>query len=135
VCATLAKYAAGEIVPRSQPEDGVLYAQKIRKEEALIDWTQPAEQLARLVRAFNPWPVAETRWRGQQLRIWEATHSSEPSTAPAGKVIEADPRGVRVTTGAGTLLIGRLQLPGRKALSAAEFLRSQAIFDEMLGTS
>ena len=51
---------------------------KIRKEEALIDWTRSAREIDRQVRAFNPWPVAETRWNGRQLRIWEATPLDRP---------------------------------------------------------
>jgi methionyl-tRNA formyltransferase len=135
VCATLAKYAAGEIVPRPQPENGVPYAHKIRKEEALIDWSQPARTLDRLIRAFNPWPIAETRWRGQQLRVWEATYSAEGNSAVVGKVIAANDDGICVATGEGTVLIKRLQLPGRKALPAAEFLRSQSIAGDVLGLS
>ena len=57
---------------RAQPADGVTYAPKIRKEEALIDWSRTAIEIDRQVRAFNPWPIAETRWQGQQLRVWEA---------------------------------------------------------------
>lgn len=134
VCAALAKFAVGDITPRAQPEAGVTYAHKIRKEEALIDWTQSAIQINRVVRAFNPWPIAETRWQGQQLRIWEASASSMRHSATPGKVIESSDEGIRVATGDGSLLITRLQLPGRKSLPAAEFLRSQRIEDEQLGS-
>ena len=64
--------AQGTATPRAQPADGVTYAAKIRKEEAAIDWSRSAAEIDRQVRAFDPWPVAETRWNGQQLRVWEA---------------------------------------------------------------
>jgi methionyl-tRNA formyltransferase len=70
--------AAGEAQERPQPTEGVTYAEKISKAEALIDWDAEAAAVLRRVRAFNPWPVAETQWDGAQLRIWEA------ELAPAG---------------------------------------------------
>ncbi len=79
-------WTAGRIAPVAQPTEGVTYAAKIRKEEAVIDWSQSAVSIARQVRAFNPWPVAETRWRGDQLRVWQA----DP-----GRRIECDGRAGR----------------------------------------
>src|SRR5690606_31851721 len=64
--------AAGAAQARPQPDDGATYATKLSKEEAMIDWSRSALQIDRQVRAFNPWPVAQTLWQGQQLRIWEA---------------------------------------------------------------
>ena len=64
--------AAGIASRREQPKEGATYAAKISKEEALIDWSKSAIDIDRHVRAFNPWPIAETRWNGQQLRVWEA---------------------------------------------------------------
>ena len=119
------QWTAGALAPRPQPSDGVTYAAKIRKEEALIDWTHPAAAIARAVRAFNPWPVAETRWGGQQLRIWEATPLPErPATAAPGEVFEARDGRMVVAAGEGALQLDSLQLPGRKPTSAAGFLNS-----------
>lgn len=113
--------ASGELPPRAQPAEGATYATKLRKEEALIDWTRSAVEIDRQVRAFNPWPIAETRWNGEQLRIWEATPIETRADAAAGCVLASGAAGVDVATGAGILRITRLQAPGRKAVSAAEF--------------
>ena len=67
----LDRIVRGELEPRVQDDSQASYADKLEKAEAMIDWTMSAEQVARQVRAFNPWPVAETRYSGRQLRIWE----------------------------------------------------------------
>lgn len=120
--------------PEAQPSEGATYANKIRKEEALMKWHEPAEALARLVRAFNPWPVAETRWAGRQFRIWEAepkplTHEREPGT-----VLQCTDDGIEVAAGTGALVLERVQLAGRKAMTAAEFLRAHRPLGAVLGT-
>ena len=79
---TLDQLAAGPVAERAQSADGVTYAAKIDKSEALIDWREDAKRLARKVLAFNPWPVAETKFQDRQLRIWEAEPAGAPS-APA----------------------------------------------------
>ena len=129
---TIDDLAAGRAVETPQPEDGVTYAEKISKAEALIDWREDAEQVLRKVRAFTPAPIAETRWNGEQLRIWQAWGSADPApggAAPAapGTVVAASPDGITVACGRGVLHIGRLQLAGRKSVSAAEFLRAHPL--------
>ncbi len=118
---------AGSLSPRPQPAEGATYAAKIRKEEALIDWSKPALGLEHQVRAFNPWPVAQTSLHRQQLRIWEALATADRSDATPGTVTQADSNGIRVATGEGTLVLSRVQLAGRKAVSAAEFLNGQRV--------
>jgi methionyl-tRNA formyltransferase len=115
-----------------QPPDGVTYAQKIDKAEALIDWRLDAVQVWRRVKAFNPWPVAETRLNGAQLRIWDAEVSdAEVRDAAAGvgpgTVLAAAHDGIDVACGRGVLRILRLQLAGRKPLTAREFLTGQRL--------
>lgn len=117
----------GTLTPRAQPAEGATYAAKIRKEEARIDWTRTAIEIDRQVRAFNPWPVAETRWNGQQLRIWQATAIDEACNAAPGTIIGGGADGIRVATGAGILNMKRVQLAGRKAVSAAEYLNAQRL--------
>jgi len=123
----------GSITARPQPEDGVTYAAKIRKDEAIIDWSRSAPEIARQIRAFNPWPVAETRWNGQQLRIWEASVTDAAATAAPGTVVSAAATGIRVATGSGLLNLLRVQLAGRKAVTAAEFLNAHRIEGAVLG--
>jgi methionyl-tRNA formyltransferase len=135
LCETLPSYASGTLQANPQPGDGVTYAHKIRKEEAVIDWRGAAPAIDRQVRAYNQWPVAETLWRGQQLRIWEALPAKAPTHEHPGTVIEATKQGIVVATGDGVLAITRLQLAGRKALSAADFMHSQRIVGDRLGST
>jgi methionyl-tRNA formyltransferase len=124
--------AAGGGVETPQPAEGITYAEKISKAEALIDWGGDAEQVLRKVKAFNPSPIAETRWKGEQLRIWEA--GAVPALAPDGRhplrpgaVVSALPAGIEVACGRGALRIERLQLAGRKPVTAAEFIRAHRL--------
>jgi len=126
-------WMAGSVEPVAQPPDGVTYAAKIRKEEAVIDWSRTAGEIARQVRAFNPWPVAETRWQGQQLRIWEAEPRDTGPGALPGTVVEATGGRLSVAAGSGSLEIRRLQLAGRNATSAAEFLNAHQLLGACLG--
>jgi methionyl-tRNA formyltransferase len=130
IAESLPGLAAGTLREVVQPTEGVTYAAKIDKSEALIDWRQSAEEISRQVRAFNPWPVAETRFKGEQLRIWdaEALESLMPESAGApGSVLTATREGIDVSCGAGVLRILKLQLAGRKTLPAEEFLRGQRL--------
>lgn len=122
------------IAPETQPEEGVTYASKIRKEEARIDWSRPAIELDRLVRAFNPWPVAETRWNGQQLRIWQAAASEADTSTEPGRVLRCTSEGIDVATGAGVLTLERVQLAGRSAMSAAQFVNAHRLEGAVLGS-
>ena len=111
---------------KPQPEQGATYADKITKAEARIDWSLDAARIWRQVRAFNPWPVAETRYEGQQLRVWEAQllqPEDREAGAAAGSVLAASAQGIDVACGQGVLRILRLQLAGRKPLNAGDFLK------------
>ena len=110
-----------------QPAEGVTYAEKIIKAEALIDWQQDAVEIWRRVRAFNPWPVAETRFNGAQLRIWDAEMLQRQQAAAPGTVIAATHDGIDVACGSGMLRVLRLQLAGRKPISAQEFIKGQRL--------
>ena len=126
---TLPAIESGAFKEELQPEQGVTYAQKISKGEALIAWSEPAESIWRKVRAFNPWPVAETRLHAQQVRIWEAElppASGRPAAAP-GTVLAAGSAGIDIVCGSGLLRVTRLQLAGRKPLKAADFLAGQRL--------
>lgn len=124
---TLEALAAGRIEERAQPAAGATYAQKINKAEALIDWQEDAELISRRVRAFNPWPVAETRLSGAQLRIWDAEPLADAPEGVPGTVLAAHQAGVDVACGRGVLRILRLQLAGRKPLPAQEFIQGQKL--------
>jgi len=131
ICESLDEFSGGHIREVVQPAEGVTYAAKVEKSEALIHWLQSAEQIDRQVRAFNPSPVAETRFNGGQLRIWSAEPIEAPTgghaTMPPGTVLTATPEGIDVVCGTGVLRILRLQLAGRKPLPAAQFLQGQRL--------
>ena len=131
----LDEVAQGTATPRAQPAEGVTYATKLRKEEAAIDWSRSAAEIDRQIRAFDPWPVAETRWNGQQLRVWQAMpiDSSAPG-GNSGKVLATSAAGIDVATGNGVLRLTRVQSAGRKAMSAADFLKAHRLDGAVLGS-
>lgn len=123
---TLARLARGDIAARTQDAAQACYAKKLRKEEAVIDWSQPAAVLHRRIRAFLPQPVACTTFRGKRLRLWGVEPlDPTPATSAPGTVIAVDSDAVRIATGAGALALTRLQLEGGKILSAREFANGQ----------
>jgi methionyl-tRNA formyltransferase len=133
IVAAVEQCLAGRLVAVRQPEDGASYAAKIRKQEAVIDWRQSAAQIDRQVRAFNPWPVAETRWQGQQLRIWEAESVAADGGVEPGRVLEAKDGRLLVAAGEGALQLRRVQLAGRRAMTPAEFLNAHPLAGARLG--
>lgn len=132
--ASLGALEQGVLVPREQDEAQVTYAAKLDKHEALIDWRRPAVEIERQVRAFNPWPVAETRYAGRQLRVWEAVaESTNCAGQPPGTVMHADRHGIGVACGSGLLRLQRLQLPGARPVTAADFINAHSLADTRLG--
>jgi methionyl-tRNA formyltransferase len=129
----LAALEAGTARAEAQPADGVTYARKITKAEALLDWTQPAVALERAVRALQPWPVAETRWRGAQLRVHGASLRDTGHAAAPGTVLAAGAEGLDVATGAGVLTLTRLQLAGRTVVGAREFVQGESRHGALVG--
>ena len=135
---TLEALHLGRAREAAQPATGVTYASKIDKAEAQIQWQRSAAEISRQVRAFNPWPMAETRLNGEQLRIWAAEAIESPSlqgSANPGSVLTAAPEGIDVVCGSGILRILNLQLAGRKPLPAAEFLRGQRLDGTRFGAA
>jgi len=112
-------------VPRPQPAEGVTYAHKLDKAEAKLDWSQPAEALARKVRAFNPWPVAEAQVAGERLRIHAAVAIPRERDAAPGTLLAAGRDGLDVACGEGALRIRTLQREGGKAITAADFVNAR----------
>ncbi len=109
------------VTPVPQDPARVTYAPKIQRAEAEIDWRCSAGAIDRTVRAFDPWPVARTRWEGRDLRIWSAEPAADSDGAP-GEVLRADAGGILVACGEGALRITRIQLPGGRPMTAEAFL-------------
>jgi methionyl-tRNA formyltransferase len=120
--------ADGSRVP--EPQDGALatYAHKLDKAEARIDWGRSAAVIERQVRAFDPWPVAQTSLKGEPLRIWSAQASDGPGTGTSpGDVVAADKTGIAVATGDGLLRITRLQPSGKRPMDASDFINARRL--------
>jgi methionyl-tRNA formyltransferase len=112
----------GALIAQPQSETGVSYAAKIAKEEAELDWSASAQELDRKVRAFNPFPVASFRLRGETVRVWEA--SPLPGTGGQDGVVAAvTPQGIVVDCREGALRLEVLQRAGARRLPAAQFVR------------
>jgi methionyl-tRNA formyltransferase len=126
-CIVQALAAPDALVRTPQPAQGITYAHKIEKAEAVLDWSLPAAVLARRIRAFDPFPGMTVPLQHQggteTLKLWAAQAEPLAQRAEAGTVVQADAAGVRVACGEGQLCLTRLQRPGGKRLSAAEFLR------------
>ncbi len=126
----LTRRARGDITPRPQDEAKATFTRPLAKEEGELDWSRPALDIARRVRAFRPWPGAYTRWRGKRLEIMAAVPLPSAAPAAAGQVValDGDDAAVGIHTGAGVLGVLELQLEGRRALPAGEFARGQRDF-------
>lgn len=112
----------GTIVPIPQPAESATYAKKIDKDEARIDWQQSAIAIDRRIRAFRPWPIAETTHAGEQVRIHRArVVASTAGTAAPGTLLGVDQDLLLVACGDGVLGVAELQRAGRRSMTAREF--------------
>ena len=123
----------GGLPAQAQDDAEATYAAKLSKAEAQLDWTLPATEIATAVRAYNPWPVAYTLWHDDPVRIWAARAIAEQSQATPGTVLGQDKQGISVATGDGVLVIDQLQLPGKRSMSAAEFVNAHNLTGQQLG--
>jgi len=122
----LARVLRGEtLTPTPQREDGVEYAHKLDKAEARLDWNDNAAALARKVRAFDPWPVAEGPLDGERVRLWSAIALDARSDAAPGSIVAASADGIDVATGDGVLRIRELQRDGGRRISARDWLNAR----------
>jgi len=149
VVEVLDQLAEDRAVSTPQRDDGVTYAAKIDKAEALIDWSKPALEIERKVRAFNPFPIAETRLDGEQLRIYaaEALDASGSSDAlstvaagsalagptEAGRIVELRGDAIIVACGSGRLALKELQRPGKKPVAARDLMNTLNLAGRRLG--
>ncbi|MEW8119859.1 MAG: methionyl-tRNA formyltransferase [Candidatus Thiodiazotropha sp.] len=130
---SLPDLADGRVQAEIQDERLANYAGKLEKQEGLIDWSRPAAEIDRKVRAFNPWPVAQCRYDDRVMRIWQAQPLKEVCAAKPGEVLRSGKPGIDVATGDGVLRITQLQMPGKRAMSAADFLNAHSMDGVVLG--
>jgi len=112
-------------IARPQPEQGVTYAHKLDKAEARLDWAQDAHALARTVRAFNPWPIAEAMLAGERVRIHGAIALDDNQGKAPGTLLAASRDGIDIACGQGALRLRVLQREGGKAITAADYLNAR----------
>jgi methionyl-tRNA formyltransferase len=116
-----------ELKPQIQDNDLASYAKKLSKEESKIDWGLSAEQLERNIRAFNPWPVAFFTLNDSNIKVYASyVVKNESPNIPVGQIIKSDKQGILVATGNESLLLTKLQLPGKKPMAAADVLNGRA---------
>lgn len=133
----LEKMRAGKLNPEVQDESQVTYAHKLNKQEAIIDWASPAIEIDRMIRAFNPWPVAVTSHNNKPLKclMSEVNSSFDNTHSNPGEVVNESSNGIEVATGQGSVLIHRLQIPGKKAMDVKDFLNGRSLLGATLGVS
>jgi methionyl-tRNA formyltransferase len=109
-----------------KPQDNRLatYAPKINKEEAVINWHQSAKQIDCQIRAFSPWPIAQTLANGVTLRVHQAAIVAKDHSSLPGTILAIDKQGIVVACGEDAIIIQRLQFPGGKAMAVAEWLNA-----------
>ncbi len=140
---TLPRWFAGEITPQPQDETRATLTRQLTKEDGIIDWHLPAGMLARQVRAYHPWPGTATTWHGKTLKVLQASALEDegaraPQSDEIGKVswqALATSKALVVRCGQGALRLEVIQLEGKRALTADEFVRGQpGMIGDTLGT-
>lgn len=115
--------AAGTLPDKLQDDALATYAHKLNKEEAKLDWSRPAVDLERLIRAFNPWPLCHSTLAGEGVKIYAATVVD--GNGQPGEILEASREGLKVACGEGALLLTRIQFPGGKPLAFADLFNAR----------
>ena len=125
---TLDQWSAGHISPIPQDDANATITRRLQRADGRIDWNQPAVSLARQVRAFTPWPGTFTTWDGRTLKILEADPLDTARDNPPGKIVVINNSQVAAATGQGALRLLSVQIEGRRASSAADFIRGYPDF-------
>lgn len=123
---TLNQLEKNNIVPIPQDDKQATFARKIEKQEAMIDWKKSAVDIFNQIRAFNPWPIATTHLLNQSLRIFKAAVSNKKTNVQPGTFLGFENNALCIATGNGILEIQSLQLPGKKEMSASDFMHGHA---------
>lgn len=125
---TLPDYLAGRLQPIPQPEEGITYCRLLKKKDGRLDWSRPAEELERRVRAMTPWPGAFTFWEGQMLKVLRAAPLPDWVGEERPGTVVPLPDGAAVVTGQGALRLLEVQMAGKNPLPIEAFLRGRRNF-------
>ena len=129
---SLDRWERGYIAPTPQNDDAASTTRRLKRDDGRIDWNLSADSIARRVRAFTPWPGAFTTWRGRTLKILRAKTADGRFHGSPGSVVRLDDSTIAVLTGNGALEIQNLQIEGRRAMSATDFVRG---YEDFIGSS
>ena len=127
LASTLKKIQDQTAVGIAQDSDFSSYANKIKKSEALINWSESAHVIERKVRAYNPFPVTFSMLDGLRIKIWSATVQDKERSGEVGEIISATARGLEIKCGQYCLLVHELQLPSKARMAVSEVLKSKAL--------
>ncbi len=124
---TLPRYLSGELQPQPQPAEGVTYAPMLKKEDGLLDFSQPAIALERRVRAFTPWPGTWFEWKGAPLKVLRARVGAQKSPGAGSRfIVDGYPA---IGTGEGLLILEEIQPAGKKPMSGKAYLAGTREWD------
>jgi methionyl-tRNA formyltransferase len=118
---------AGRLAPVPQDENQATYAPMIFKNDGRMDFTKPAVEIERQIRAMDPWPVAHTTYEGQPMKVWRGEVVPQNSAEPPGTILSVTPEGIIVATGEGSLRITEIQMPGKKKMPVDAYIRGNRI--------
>ena len=127
------QYAQGQVTAEPQDEALVTYAHKLEKHEAQLDWSDTAINLDRKIRGLNAWPVAQTLFKGEILRVWNSSLTDKVSQLTPGS-IDTSQQALDVVTGKGVIRLLEVQLPGGKRIAGKDFLNAHAVDAVKLGS-
>ncbi|QPK61965.1 methionyl-tRNA formyltransferase [Methylomonas sp. LL1] len=126
------QFQQGSVTAEVQDESLVTYAHKLEKHEAVLDWQDSAIELDRKIRGLNPWPVAQTLFKGEVLRVWNCVLTDKTSDLPPG-TLNCSEHALDVATGAGVVRLLEVQLPGGKRIAGKDFLNAYPADGARLG--
>ncbi|WP_194190531.1 methionyl-tRNA formyltransferase [Clostridium chrysemydis] len=114
-------------IEREKQTDETFYAKMLNKDMAKIDWSKSAKDIKNLIRGLNPWPVAFTNYEDKVMKIYESEVKETKGNVEPGTILNVSKEGILVSCGAGSLLVKRIQFPGKKALTVKEYLNGYKI--------
>jgi len=127
---TLSNIETGSLQAQVQDNKQAVYAHKLNKQEAQIDWQQPAVDIVRKIQAFNSWPVAYTDYKGKPLRLWQARlleYKKADNEQQYGTVLAESAQGLDILAAAGIVRVLELQMPGKKRIMVKDFINGQSL--------